>query len=118
MNLDKLIIEKVSEKTGVSINDIVGNCRKQEFVKARSIASVVFRDFNYTHLAIAICLGRQDHATAINWQNIIDTFPGCRNIAEEVIKEVTNDSKMMHGRIHLSYGENQTLSGTYKMQLT
>jgi len=64
--MKKSIIEIVSEITGISVKDIIGNSRKANIVKARHLSMHAYRWHSELSLQkIAALHGKDNHATVI-----------------------------------------------------
>ena len=95
------IIQEVSERTGISIEEIKGTRRKREIVFARHAYCYIARNATKCSLkAIAEFIGR-DHSTAIN---SIEFVEGCLDMPWEAKRwkwcdEVAQTIKVLNSRV-------------------
>lgn len=67
MNTLSEINQTVAEHYGISVEELCGPCKAQQFVRPRQMAMKLGRDVTDKSLTqIAFALGRRDHATVIH----------------------------------------------------
>ena len=92
----KRLIQTVAEFFDISINDLVGNCRKRELVVPRQITMWLMREeLNASYPHIGQELGGRDHTTAMHAYSKITT----QLSADEKIK---NDVALLRQKIYES----------------
>jgi hypothetical protein len=61
------VLNVVSQECGVSQSDIVGLSREVQFVRARRVAALVFRELGYSSPQTGRVLGDRDHTTVLHY---------------------------------------------------
>jgi hypothetical protein len=73
------LVTSVARDFDISHGELIGDCRANEFVDARSVVSRVLHDRGWSYPQIGRLLGGRDHSTVINLVRKFDVY-GRRNL--------------------------------------
>jgi len=91
----KRVMEAVAEFYSVSLDDILGICRKREFVVPRQITMYLMRqELDFSFPTIGLHLGGRDHTTVMY---ACDKIGGMLESEERLRLEVENIKQRLYG---------------------
>lgn len=106
-----IIIQIVSEVTGVSVNAIKSRVRKQEYVFARAIICKMFRDFTHLTLKqIGLELGGRDHSTVIHGIEVYEQMYFQSHDFRRMADEVRDRLRLHYLKREINNIEKQTIN--------